>query len=85
MLDGLFIHPEMMKSRMEFRATNDYLDYNPAHYSKDIIVVEVPAPASNDMDTVIEIKQEKNAVEIETEDDFEDGEPRDEEVIIIAD
>lgn len=53
-LDGLYLNPEFLKTNIEIRSGNDYMDYNPdhRHVIRDYAVIEVPGTAE-----FIEVKE----------------------------
>lgn len=59
-LDGLRLNPELLKISTHAIQGNDYLDYNPDHIAKDILI-EVP-----DSDVIIDIPNKPGTmVEVE--------------------
>lgn len=59
-LDGLILNPEVLKISTHAVQGNDYMDYNPDHIAKDILI-EIP-----DTDVVIDVpNQPGTVVEIE--------------------
>ncbi|PZC71967.1 hypothetical protein B5X24_HaOG212094 [Helicoverpa armigera] len=56
-LDGLHLHPEILKTTVEIRIGNDYMDYSPYHlylFREDADVPLVPVLPSNSILEVVE-------------------------------
>lgn len=53
-LDGLHLHPEILKTTIEIRMGNDYMDYSPYHSSLFKEEADIPVLPSNTVLAIVE-------------------------------
>lgn len=54
-LDGLFLSPELLKTGVEVKDTNDYMDYDPDKVSRNVITVNILF-VTNGVNAIIKIE-----------------------------